>query len=236
MVLYLDKEQENWYTTDQGVVDLIDLNKGSFTKVQAILDANERAKGVLAEIAALASQKVDATKGKKDVKIAARDKLAKSVLKVAGSLISLSISEGNPVMREKATVRRRALQRMRPKDLMLKAGSIYDLANARVADLGTRGTTPDTLAELKGDTDSFQKAASDQNLGMNAQTSATKSIPDLFREVDEIIYEEINGLMEHIEEDNPGLYARFNEAKKIKDLGVRHRTPDNQTPAPIPAA
>jgi len=34
---------------------------------------------------------------------------------------------------------------------------------------------------------------------MGQQTSATKSIPDLFGDADEIIYEDINGLMEHVE-------------------------------------
>ena len=45
---------------------------------------------------------------------------------------------------------------------------------------------------------------------MGRQRSATKSIPNLFRATDEIIYEDINGLMEHVEEDYPGLFAEFN--------------------------
>ena len=45
---------------------------------------------------------------------------------------------------------------------------------------------------------------------MGQQTSAAKRIPDLFRDADEIIYEDINGLMEHVEDDYPGLFAEFN--------------------------
>ncbi|MCL4512076.1 MAG: hypothetical protein M1470_13585 [Bacteroidetes bacterium] len=55
---------------------------------------------------------------------------------------------------------------------------------------------------------------------MGQQTSATKSIPELFRDADEIIYEDINGLMEHVEEDYPDLYAQFDEAKKMEPLAA----------------
>lgn len=58
---------------------------------------------------------------------------------------------------------------------------------------------------------------------MGQQASATKSIPDLFRDADGIIYEDINGLMEHVEEHYPDLYAQFQETKKVKDLGIRYR-------------
>lgn len=47
-----------------------------------------------------------------------------------------------------------------------------------------------------------------------------------------ILYEEINGLMEHIEEDYPALFAEFNEAKKIKYLGIRHQPSDNPDAPP----
>lgn len=71
-----------------------------------------------------------------------------------------------------------------------------------------------------------------QNLGMGQQTSSRKSIPDLFRDADEIIYEDIYGLMEHIEEDYPELFAEFNEVKRIRDLGIRQRPdePPKQQP------
>lgn len=228
MVLYLDKEQQNKLTTDENVYKLIDGSKEKFVKVPEILNANARLRKGLDQITAMASRKVDATKGKKDAKSYERSKLVKSVLKVAGSLVSRAISDKDPVTKEKATVRRRQLERMRPEDLKKKAATIYEMANAKVADLATRGTTAETLATLKADMDTFSKAVSDQNLGLGQQTSATKSLPDVFREVDEIIYEDINSLMEHIEDDYPELYAEFNEVKKIKDLGIRHNPP----PAP----
>ena len=228
MVLYLEKEQQNKFTTDENVSKLIDLNEEKFAKVPELLNANGRLKNVLGQISALASQKVNATKGTRDAKTAERTKLVKLTLKVSGSLVSLAIQEKDPVTKEKAMVRRRALERMRPEDLKRKATTVYELANARLADLATRGTTVETLAALKAETEVFSKAVANQNLGMGQQTSATKSIPDLFRDADEIIYEDINGLMEHVEGDYPGFFAEFNEVKRIKDLGIRHNPP----PAP----
>ncbi len=69
---------------------------------------------------------------------------------------------------------------------------------------------------------------------MGEQTSATKTIPDLFGDADEMIYEDINGLMEHVEDDYPGLFAEFNEVKKVNDVGIR-RGPE-EPPKQLPAA
>jgi len=89
------------------------------------------------------------------------------------------------------------------------------------------GTMAESLADLKTELDSYGKAVANQGIGTSQQTMATQSIPELLRQADEIIYDEMDDLMGHVEKDYPDLYAQFHQAKQIKGLVIGHEQNGN---------
>jgi hypothetical protein len=57
-------------------------------------------------------------------------------------------------------------ERMKPKNLTRKATTIYEMANARLADLGTRGTTAERLATPKVEIAAYDKAVCNSFRGL----------------------------------------------------------------------
>ena len=238
MINLLNKHQENKLNADVRVWNLIDCNSDKFGNLTAILDANVRLKTIIDAIRSKSSQKINAMKGKTEAKHVETEKIVKQIKLVAGSLNSLAIKEADPVTKEKVRANKKELERMRPEALTEKANTVLSLGTARLADLTAQGTgtTAQTLTDLKTEIDSYTKAVAAQGSGANEQSMATASIPELFRQGDVIIDDELEGLMEHVEETYPDLYAEFEKAKQINDLGTRHNpsTGSGQVP-PAPA-
>ncbi len=125
---------------------------------------------------------------------------------------------------------------MRAQELSIKAEMIYALGTANAADLLPRGVDAARLASLRTSIDNFDKSVGMQGTGLAKQVSATKSVNDLLKEADELIHEEINGLVENLREDYPDFCVQYEAARQIKDLGTRHNPPDENPPPTPPAS
>lgn len=136
-------------------------------------------------------------------------------------------------MKQKASLNGARLSQMSAREISIKAESILALATANAEQLVSRGTSAESLAGLRSKIDSFDKAVGMQGTGLAKQVGATESLPDLFKKADEILHEELNGLVENLRDDYPDFYAQYNAAKEIKDLGTRHN-PAPEVPETAP--
>lgn len=230
--MQLNKHQDNRLARDQRVLALLKKNTALFVKVPRLVEVTTELETVIGSITRLAGVKDSATSGTAEAKNNAETDLVNSLMKVGGSLRSLARLDKDASMKEQASLRRSRLSRMRAPQLSIKAESIFELATANAEKLTAHGTSAESLAALRSKIDAFDEAVGMQGTGMAKQVGATENLPDLFKDADEILHEEINGLVENLRDDYPDFYAQYNSAKEIKDLGLRHNPPPDDPEKP----
>lgn len=231
----LEKRQENKLSSHEDVLEILSTNRDKCLSIPVLDAAVTELGSLVAQIKVKAGEKADATAGKTEAKNRAEEQLINSLTMVCGSLRGLARKEKDDTLMEKVSMSRSAYERMRDQELVIKAGSIAELADSRAADLADRGTTAEKLAALKLRIENYKSALSAQGGSVAQRQGASKSVADLFRDTDELLQDEIDGLMEHMQEDYPQFYAEYHLARQIKDLGIRH-SPATEEPENAPAA
>ncbi|OYV87317.1 MAG: hypothetical protein B7Z63_02555 [Ignavibacteriae bacterium 37-53-5] len=231
----LNKHQQNDLSMRERVLKLLKDNLTKFPKMPEMPVAVNELDSLVSQIQSKSAEKGNATSGKTDAKIEAENELITNLLQVGGSIRGLASKEKDFPTKEKVSFRRSGLERMRDEELLIKASSVYYIASARAADLVSRGVTAEKLELLKSRTAAFKSALGAQGTSIPQRKGASKSIVELFKESARLLNDEIDGMMEHMQDEYPQFYAEYDSARQIRDLGMRHRPdepPKNQGQAP----
>ena len=99
-----------------------------------------------------------------------------------------------------------------------KIDTLYKLLDDNKANLTGYNVTAEKVAALKTSVDTY-KAAEKVHLASGSEKSAAHiSLEEAFDIADDILKEDIDGMMEHFRQDNKEFYNTYNAGRVIKDI------------------
>jgi len=231
----LSKTQENKLTMYEGVITLLENNTDIVSPIGAFVTAQEDFKTAVQQIRNKGLEKREATKGKTQSKHDAEDALVNALMEIASPLYSLARrAKMNDVM-EICDVTEYKLRRLRDTELESIANSIQTKAAANAAGLGTYSITDAMITSLAEKIAAYHNALGERESGVATRIGVTKTLAELFKQADELLYDDIDRIVERLRTSNSEFYTKYLGARVVKDLGIRHEeqpTPPPPTPTP----
>ncbi len=164
--------------------------------------------------------------GLTELKQSAEDELVEAIYTLSRALKPYAKSTNRPDIMELANVEVYELERMRDTDLLAHCRAVVKKANEVASDLTKYNVTPEELAGVQSKIDAFEKSLKAQGGGMAIQTSEYSSMLDALKTVKEDL-DEVDDLIERIRKENPKFCAAYEAARRVKELGTRHRPPSD---------
>ena len=173
--------------------------------------------------------------GKTNAKDDAKENLVEMLVPLANALYVFAKRNGNAEMRFVANVNKTLLLKMRENDLTIKANTIKDYLNSNKSSLGDFLITDEKITTLTTKISEFQKSTDQRDSGFANRVAARESLDKLFDKADDLLNDEMDGLMEVFKTNESDFYNAYQTARVIKDLGYRkEKKTDNTIPTPPP--
>ena len=173
--------------------------------------------------------------GKTNAKDDAKENLVEMLVPLANALYVFAKRNGNAEMRFVANVNKTLLLKMRENDLTIKANTIKDYLNSNKSSLGDFLITDEKITTLTTKISEFQKSTDQRDSGFANRVAARESLDKLFDKADDLLNDEMDGLMEVFKTNESDFYNAYQTARVIKDLGYRkEKKTDNTNPTPPP--
>jgi hypothetical protein len=171
-----------------------------------------------------------ASKGTMEHKHSVQDELAEQMGILCGSLYVFGQDTGNDAMCEMTDIAESALKKMRETELLQKGKSIVELLTPNRADLVAYGVKEYMVEEFSSKIAAFG-AAVDNKDTKHIEAVATRSeLSAEFIATDLILKNKIDKLMGHMRVIDSNFYNKYQQARVVKDLGVRHQNDDKTKP------
>lgn len=129
-----------------------------------------------------------------------------------------------------SNVTKTVLVKLRENDLVIKALAIKDALTANAALLADYLITPEKITNLANSITDFQNAADTKDTGFVNRVAAREKLDKLFDEADDLLLDQMDGMMEVFKNTDTDFYNAYFSARVIKDLGTRKVV--KETPAP----
>jgi ribosomal protein L17 len=234
MLTALNKKQENKMSMYEAVTSLLDANSTIISTLAALVDIKDEFGSLIVQIKSKGSEKRDSTKGKVQTKNEAEDALVNKLLEIGAPLYSYARRTKNNTLIEICNISETGLKRLRDTELESKANSIHAGANEHIADLGDYGITAAAVTDLSNLINSFHLALGDRESSAAVKTGATKTLAELFKQADDVLYNSMDMLIENYRMTQTDFYQKYLAARVIKDIGVRHDEEEPTPPPPTP--
>ena len=153
---------------------------------------------------------------------------------VAAATRAYAVASGDPELAARVDYSRSDLGRGRDMEVLTRCRSILATATAHVDSLPDYGVTPAKLTAFKKAIDAFQDAQAKPRHGRATSSAATKALPDLFGQVDELLEARLDGLIVQFRDTDPAFYNEYTAARLVLGRTNGHKTHDAPTPAPAP--
>lgn len=232
MSMSMNKNQENKLTMYEAVSTLLKDNAAIVSSVVAMQSAATTLASSIQRIKDKGQEKTTVTAGKTQTKREAEDALVLAALEIAAALFAYARRTKNNELKEIADVTETKLRRMRDTELGAKAKTIHQRANAEVANLGDYSVTAEKLAELQTLITDYIVATGQRESSVAERSGATQALAALFDETDELLYDDLDRLMETVRSTETDFYNEYFAARVIKDIGLGK----GATKPPAPAA
>ena len=113
--------------------------------------------------------------------------------------------------------------------MIIDANGFYSAAEDILAKLADYGITSAVMDEFRSLIDAYEVSLSGKEASMSVQTSSTKNVEDLFRQLDDLLEKKIDPLMLVLSKQESEFYAEYQQARVVKDMGAARTA--KQTPA-----
>ncbi len=164
--------------------------------------------------------------GKTTVKYSAEEEVIELTVDVAAGLFTYARKNGKTELKELSDISARKLDRLKDVDLLSKCKQICDAAKIVEAELTPYGVTSAMVTELKAKIDGFGISVGDRDASVAKRKGAGITLVELFNEADDILEEELDRFVDKFKNKDSSFYAGYYAARNIKNLGIRHRTPE----------
>ncbi len=224
--------QENKLTMYEAVLSLLRLKLAIITSIPALLNSRDEFALKITEIKEMARQKREVTAGKRAAKADAENILISVLMSVGSALFSFGRKIKDSELQALSNIRVSRLEDMRDTELVSKAETVYGKLQENIDKLSDYNITPEIVTDLRIKIDNFANALGERESAAAKGAGATANLKALFNQADEMLYDDMDRLIELLRESNGEFYNEYFAARVIKDLGIRHRTDEPVTPPP----
>lgn len=154
--------------------------------------------------------------GEAQGKAAARETMLATTFTLCSGLKTLASNTGNATLAAQADWSRSALERGKEADVVSRCESLLALATENAAELAAKCKI--LAKDLKAaDTaiKSFKAAQPKPRQRVAAGAAATRELPDLFGELDEVLLKQLDPIVEMFRETEPAFYNEYRVARAI---------------------
>jgi len=225
----MTKNHENKLTMYEAVQSLLEANGDKTAGIPAFVGSIASFRGAVQSIKQKSTELDAAGAGKAAAKSRAEDELLTALMPVASALFVHAGIQKDDELREKATVTEGGLRRLRDTELAGKASALLSLANERLSVLTGYGITEAALKDLQAKADAYSTSIAQRETGGAQKAGARANLLELFDVADRTLNDQLDHLIELVRRSNTQFYNEYFAARVIKDLGTRHRPP--QEPA-----
>lgn len=167
--------------------------------------------------------------GLTEAKHNAEEELIDVVYTLSRALKPYAKKANRPDIMELADVEIYELERKRDTDLLAHSKSVLKKANeVGVPALSSYNVTAEELADVQSKIDAYDKALRAQGGGMAKQSSEFTGMINALQTVKEDL-EEIDDLIERLRKGNPKFCDAYDSARRVKELGTRHKPPPDDS-------
>jgi hypothetical protein len=147
------------------------------------------------------------------------DEMIEATLRVAAGIYVFAREQDNLELQQKVKISDSKLRKMGNSALLSQCTLIYNLAMELNAEaLIPFGIVPESLAGLKKEIDDFALLVGKPRSGIVARSAATLRLQELFKEIGDLLREEMDKLMLVIKGQEPAFYNEYKAARVIVDL------------------
>jgi hypothetical protein len=163
------------------------------------------------------------------------DAMAEQALEIAGLITTLARDIKAPQLAEAVEVGRSSFRRARRGHRQWFAQRVLDTATAVLPQLAAYGVTAETLDAFRTRINAAQAGMAAARNAIVDKVASTRRLIGLFREVDELMNDQIDRLVFRLRKDHPGFNARYEEARAILHLRGSRREETDTEEATTPA-
>ena len=205
-----------------------------FTRIPVLLEAVEKLGTMINLIVKLDSSYQTIAKGATTAKNLIKEELLKETDSHCSSLCIYGNRIANWQLKESCDVSGGPLTRLRENELLGKAKEVVDLLTVHAPNLTNYGITAQEITEYSDLVKSFDDAINTRDTRSTSATVAREELSDAFGTTRRFLSKEMDKLVKKVKKRNPNLFSKYELARQIKDLGVRHAPPVTPPPPPPP--
>lgn len=214
----MNKREENKFTMYQGIKDLLTENRSSVATIPAFEESFQIFQDLLDRIATKDQQYQNVSVGAAEKKNQAEDELIDTVVAASSALRVFARRQKNEDLRKSSKVTPTALKRMRDSELLTKAQNTFEAVSQRQSELERFGITKEFASDFKTKLESFSAALGSKESRVAESKSVRQELGEDFDMTDEVLYEELDGMIELVKKSDPEFYNKYQAGRIIKDL------------------
>lgn len=212
------KREENKYSMYRGITQLLGEQKETIANIPAFQISMTDFNGLLEKISDKDKQYQNISKGATAAKDNAENELIEKTIAVSSALYVFARRSKNDPLKAITKITPSSLKKMRDSDLLQQAKTIHENAAAHQANLPEFGIEQEDIESLKQKIDVFEKALGSKETRVAESKAAREELKELFDEADELLYEELDSMIELVKNTDAEFYNKYQAARVIKDL------------------
>lgn len=176
----------------------------------------------VAEIKAMNLEFVGSAKGETADKLLKEEALINAIIKIASTLFVLGVKTKNTELMVKNKVTKSSLDYLREPMLVNKSTEILTMGNQYKDALVNYGIDDAILTEAQGAIEAFEGAIAKQSDTHVNSVAEREALSNKFSLISSLLNDELDPMIELFEESDSLFYDGYQNARVIKDLGIRH--------------
>ncbi len=147
--------------------------------------------------------------------------LKEKSMEIAGALFAYASLISDAALKARADFARSDFSRMRDTLVIENAKQILTDAKSISGKLLDYGISEEILNDYSTKIDEYEKTVTSPREAVIERKTATETIPDMMREIDEILDNQMDRIMQRYLSKNPAFYYDYFSAREIMDEGLR---------------
>lgn len=228
-------KQENKRSMYFAVQKVCNVNNSIWSGLPAFVDAFGSFENTNSEIDTQRQIQEGKTTGITENKQKEEDEMIQISLEIAAAVYAYASKISDNELRDKVSYSPSDLRNSRDTILKDICQVIHDEANNVISNLADYGKTPADLTQQQKEIDDYVAILAKPRTAIGTRATATSKLVELFQQGDGLLKNQLDKLMLNYQTSEPKFYNKYQNARIIVDLGVRHEPEQPQEPEVPPA-
>ena len=214
----MTKREENKLSMYKAVLKFFDDNVAKLERIPVIASIIEGYRGLVGEVESKHEEHQTAAKGFADHKGDRKVDLVEELVTIGDILFAYAARINDQRLKALFKVTPSGLKEMRDTELLNRARTMHDRAEEHLTDLEEFTIDEAVLQVLQERIDAYEEALTGREAAAGTQTAARVALTDRFSAVDDILYDQLDPLMEVFRTEDRDFYNEYKSVRVIKDI------------------